>query len=227
MSALTNEGLKRIEINLPVDGNGNPDITEQERIVALLEEVEELKNRRTKANARVSELTPALFVKLFGSPSDWKSKWDVASFGGVSAFITSGSRGWAAYYADSGARFIRVQNLAGHQLNFDDAVFVSPPDSAEAHRTRIQPNDLLLAITGNTIGLSAMAPSNIGESYVSQHVAIIRPNERINPNYFAAFVALSNGAQQQIREIQYGQTKPGLEKDRGWIGAESSGRRQR
>ena len=116
---------------------------------------------------------------MFGDPEDWELKWNIASFGDVSSFVTSGSRGWAAYYADSGARFIRVQNLTGHQLNYEDIAFVRPPDTAEARRTRVEPNDLLLAITGNTIGLSAIAPTDIGEAYVSQHVAIIRLNHNV------------------------------------------------
>ncbi|MCK6462440.1 MAG: restriction endonuclease subunit S [Candidatus Pacebacteria bacterium] len=182
----------------------------QGQIVSQLEETEMLKRKRREADKKMTELIPALFVKMFGAPSDWKIKWNSVTIGDVSSFITSGSRGWATYYAETGARFIRVQNLAGHKLNFDDIAFVNPPATAETIRTRVQPNDLLLAITGNTIGLSALTPEDVGEAYVSQHVAIIRPNQKIDPVFLSVFVALKNGIQEQISEMYYGQTKPAL-----------------
>lgn len=185
-------------------------LNKQREIVSNLEEVEKLSQKRYEANDKFAQLIPSLFIKTFGEPSSWKSKWNIVSIDDVSSFVTSGSRGWAAYYADTGARFIRVQNLAGHQLNFDDIAFVNPPDTAEAIRTRVQPNDLLLAITGNTIGLSALAPQDISEAYVSQHVAIIRPNKEVDPIYLSVFTSLKDGLQKQITEMYYGQTKPAL-----------------
>jgi type I restriction enzyme, S subunit len=40
-------------------------------------------------------------------PEDWK----VAVVGEFEPFVTSGSRGWARYYSNSGSPFIRITNL--------------------------------------------------------------------------------------------------------------------
>src|SRR5271157_617405 len=40
-------------------------------------------------------------------PADWDSK----QIGDLNPFVTSGSRGWAAFYSDRGAPFIRITNL--------------------------------------------------------------------------------------------------------------------
>lgn len=74
MSALTNEGLKKILISLPVDKNGNPDLAEQKRIVATLEEAESLKKKRAEADQKMNELIPALFIQMFGDLSKYQTK---------------------------------------------------------------------------------------------------------------------------------------------------------
>jgi hypothetical protein len=129
--------------------------------------------------------------------------------GKVAPFVTSGSRGWARYYADSGGKFIRVQNILEGELDFDDLAFVQPPEGPERDRSAIVPGDLLITITG-TVGRVAVAPDDIGEAYVSQHVAIARLDGSISPQYVAAFLNHPLGGQLQIARQNYGQTKPGL-----------------
>ena len=187
-----------------------PPLAEQERIVNLLDEADELRKLRTQADRRTADLIPALFHEMFGDPRGSSKGFRIEKLGTVTTFITSGSRGWARYYSERGARFIRVQNLESHHLSFVDVAHVNPPDTAETLRTRVQSNDLLLAITGNTIGLSALVPEDVGEAYVSQHVAIIRLSQLVVSSYIASFMALPAGGQYQIAQMQYGHTKPGI-----------------
>jgi type I restriction enzyme S subunit len=187
-----------------------PPLAKQVQIVRLLDKADELRRLRSHSDRRISSLIPALFDEMIGDPTSNPKGWEMGTVGDVTSFITSGSRGWAAYYSEQGPRFIRVQNLAGHRLCLEDVAYVTPPRSAESTRTRIQPDDLLLAITGNTIGLSALASADLGEAYVNQHVAILRLNEKVVPIFMACFMALPAGGQRHIAEIQYGQTKPGI-----------------
>jgi len=187
-----------------------PPLAKQERIVKLLDEADELRKLRSHADRRISSLIPALFDEMIGDPISNPKGWALGTVGDLTSFITSGSRGWAAFYSEQGARFIRVQNLAGHRLRLDDVAHVNPPQTVESTRTRIQPDDLLLAITGNTIGLSALASGDVGEAYVNQHVAILRLNEKVAPLFMACFMALPAGGQHHIAKIQYGHTKPGI-----------------
>jgi len=201
--AITNDGIRDLEIPLPP-------LSEQERYVQLLNETDQLRRLRANADQRADDLIASIYYEMIGDPLLNPKRWQQSTIGELTSFITSGSRGWAEHYSERGARFIRVQNLTGHRLGLDDVAYIDPPDTAEAKRTRIQPNDLLLAITGNTIGLSALAPANIGEAYVSQHVAIIRLKSKISPVFIACFIALSRGGQYHIAEMQYGHTKPGI-----------------
>jgi type I restriction enzyme S subunit len=63
--------------------------------------------------------------------------------------------------------------------------------------TEVKPNDLLLNITGGSIGRCCCVPDQLGEANVSQHVAIIRPvlgglspfmHRLVLSPYFQAFV---------------------------------------
>ena len=78
-------------------------------------------------------------------------EWDIASLGSVAECVTSGSRGWAKYYREDGALFIRIGNLTREHINLrlDDLVFVQPPESAEGLRTAAQADDLLISVTAD------------------------------------------------------------------------------
>ena len=50
-----------------------PPLTEQQRIVEILQEAEEIRRLRAEAEAKTAELIPAIFYAIFGNPSEWKS----------------------------------------------------------------------------------------------------------------------------------------------------------
>ncbi|RLA47450.1 MAG: hypothetical protein DRQ97_05990 [Gammaproteobacteria bacterium] len=102
-------------------------------------------------------------------PEDWRT----ARLGYMSAFITSGSRGWAKYYSDSGALFVRSQNVRNGHLDLADRQYVTPPRGSEGNRTRLILGDLLITITGNSVGNVAMVEQELGEAYISQHVGLV------------------------------------------------------
>ena len=100
--------------------------------------------------------------------------WEIVRLGQLAKFITSGSRGWAKYYSDTGALFVRSQNVRSGRLDFTDQQYVTPPGGGEGTRTRIYSGDILITITGNSVGNVASVNSDIGEAYISQHVGLVR-----------------------------------------------------
>jgi len=136
--------------------------------------------------------------------------WTVASSDVLFSFVTSGSRGWAKYYADSGSIFIRIANLDHNSihLTLSDIQHVTPPSGAERNRTRVQPGDILISITAD-VGMTALVPDEFGEAYVNQHVAIARPIQGVYKPYLAWYLA-SSGGQAQFQDLQRGATKIGL-----------------
>jgi type I restriction enzyme S subunit len=136
--------------------------------------------------------------------------WFVAQLGQLATFITSGSRGWAQFYSNNGALFIRSQNIGGGRLCFDDVQHVSPPAGAEGNRTRVERNDLLITITGNSVGNVALIEELFGEAYISQHVGLVRLREPTTGAYINRYLSPKAPGNSQIAGSQSGQSKPGL-----------------
>ena len=126
-------------------------------------------------------------TKLGRVPSDWFPR----SLVSLTESITSGSRGWAKYYSDTGAKFLRIGNLTRKHINLrlDDLVYVTPPRAQEGSRTAVRENDLLISITAD-LGVIGSIPPDFGEAYVNQHIALIRLNENeVNPRWPAHFLS--------------------------------------
>ncbi len=136
--------------------------------------------------------------------------WCATRLDSLTTLVTSGSRGWAKYYSDSGSTFIRAQNINSDFLNLDDIAFVRPPASAEGLRTRVQQHDILITITGANVTKSALVEKKIEDAYVSQHVALVRLKDtRLAKFLFHSVVSPAHG-RKQLQAAAYGQGKPGL-----------------
>ena len=137
-------------------------------------------------------------------------EWDVERLGELSEFVTSGSRGWAQFYSESGALFIRSQNVRDGRLSFEDVQYVSPPTGAEGNRTKVRLNDLLITITGNSVGNVALVDQTFDETYISQHVGLVRLKEPNRGAYICRYLSPNSPGNPQIAGSQSGQSKPGL-----------------
>jgi type I restriction enzyme S subunit len=136
--------------------------------------------------------------------------WTWASIDQLADFITSGSRGWADYYADAGATFIRSQNINKDWLDLSDIAFVALPERMEGLRTRVARDDILLTITGANVGKAAYVLDELDEAYVSQHVALIRMVDTALARYIHLFLTADSGGRRQLNKMAYGAGKPGL-----------------
>lgn len=128
----------------------------------------------------------------------------------VSRIVTSGSRGWAKYYADNGARFIRITDLTRDKiiLKNDNIQRVALPEKAEGTRSRLESNDVIISITAD-LGSIALIPRDIEESYINQHIAMVR---FINPSQgeFMAWYLKSDWGQKDLLKNKRGGGKQGL-----------------
>jgi type I restriction enzyme S subunit len=185
-----------------------PPLDEQTRVAAILDKADELRTKRRQAVAHLDTFTQSIFHSMFGGDGA-----DGTELGPLLTFLTSGGRGWAKYYSSSeaGSKFVRSLDVRRNFVDGESPVFVQAPDNAEAKRTRVRTNDVLLTITGSLIGRAAPVLPPLAGSYISQHVAILRPNTAIVlPIYLSHFLNLDRGGQRIIQHMQYGQTKPGL-----------------
>jgi len=128
-------------------------------------------------------------------------------------FVTSGSRGWAKYYNEKGTIFLRITNLKYNTLDINlssqDIKRVRIPQGVEGKRTKVETGDFLFSITGD-VGMVAIVPSIIEESYVNQHIALARPINGFSRKFIGYFFLSPLGGLGQLKSLQKGATKAGL-----------------
>lgn len=119
-------------------------------------------------------------------------------------------RGGAEVYITSGVMLLRSQNVHFDGLRLDDVVHIDEDMDDDMASTRVQPSDVLLNITGASIGRCSLVPEMFGAANVNQHVCIIRPvSERLLPA-FLNLVLQSPTIQNEIRFGENGSSREGL-----------------
>ncbi len=190
-----------------------PPLPEQKRIAAILDKADSIRRKRQEAVRLTEELLRSAFLDMFGDPVTNPKGWDIKSLSDEIEFLTSGSRGWAEFYTDSGRKFIRIQNVKNGLLHFNDVQYVTPPDNKEAARTKVQENDLLISITAD-LGRTAVVDkiTAIEGAHINQHLALVRLSKEFNPHFVAAYLE-SEGGKRQFLQLDQSAVKSGLNFD--------------
>ena len=181
-----------------------PNISEQNKIAQTLYKVEQLVNFRKQQLAKLDELVKARFVEMFGDTKLNPNNFPCCSLSEYIVFLTSGSRGWSQYFTDSGEYFITIKNVKNCKITLQDVQYVTPPDNAEAKRTRVQENDLLISITAD-LGRTGIVTKKIAEhgAYINQHLTCIRlKQDKLNPLYVAYYMESDAGKEQFVAKNQ-------------------------
>ncbi|MBL0341244.1 MAG: restriction endonuclease subunit S [Bacteroidetes bacterium] len=182
----------------------------QRKIASILEQADAARQKRKEANRLTEQFLQSAFLEMFGDPVRNEKGWEVSILGNHINYLTSGSRGWAKYYSSHGDLFIRIENIGRSKmfLQKHKLQFINAPVGAEAMRTKLKEGDLLVSITAD-LGRSAVVPQLQWDTYINQHLALIRVNEQINPIFLSNYLS-SEGGQMQFRTLNKGGVKAGL-----------------
>lgn len=175
-----------------------PEIEEQQKLTNLLWTIEETRLAYKKLLKQTDELVKSQFIEMFGDPIDNPKELPVQQLSEHMHYLTSGSRGWAKYYTDSGEWFITIKNVKDCKISVEDVQCVTPPQGAEADRTRLHEGDLLISVTAD-LGRTGVVTKEIAEhgAYINQHLTCIRLDpEVLDPLYVAYFMESEAGKKQ-------------------------------
>lgn len=139
-------------------------------------------------------------------------EWEETSLGEKCSKIGSGitPTGGERVYKKQGRPFLRSQNVGWGQLLIDEIAFIDDATHDSFRSTEIERDDVLLNITGASIGRSAVADDRVVGGNVNQHVCIIRTNHECLLPRFLNYFLLSNVGQQEIDSFQAGGNRQGL-----------------
>ncbi len=213
--------LHEIEVSIP------PTTAEQRAIAAalrdmdsLIESVEQLivKKCHLKEGAMQELLTGKKRLPGFNSldvynktevgliPQDWRQVTirEIATKIGSGITPTGGNQRYKEY----GRPFVRSQNVGWGKLLLKDLAFIDDDTHNQFCATELEENDVLLNITGASIGRSALADKTLVGGNVNQHVCIVRSETAIPK--LINLLLLSALGQRQIQSFQAGGNRQGL-----------------
>ncbi|WP_208648185.1 restriction endonuclease subunit S [Neisseria flavescens] len=179
-----------------------------EKQIALLKEHKQILIQ----NAVTRGLNPD--VPLKDSGVEWIGQvpehWSVKKIKHVTSKIGSGITplGGGSNYIDGGIPLLRSQNIHFDRIDLNDVARISEFTHNSMKNSKVRKGDVLLNITGGSLGRCFYVDSN-EEMNVNQHVCIIRPNKKINTIFLNMLLASEVG-QKQIWFFQQGGGREGL-----------------
>jgi type I restriction enzyme S subunit len=153
------------------------------------------------------ELSP---IKPDEIPFEIPENWAWCKLGEICSKIGSGSTPKGSNYSVNGIPFFRSQNIYDNGLVYDDIKFISNEVHKKMNGTTVYAKDILLNITGGSMGRCTLVPEDFEEGNVSQHVCIIRP--LVVDNNFYHYITLSPFFQKFIFSSTTGAGREGLPK---------------
>jgi len=183
-------------------------ITLQERMIAQLTDYKQSVITETVTKGLNSD------AQLVPSGIDWIGNvpqgWSIVKLSLLTTKIGSGSTptGGANVYVNEGVKFLRSQNVRFEGLDLSDVAHITDGIDEEMRGTRVLPGDVLLNITGGSIGRCYYVDSSLGRANVNQHVSIIRPS-KIETKYLKYYLQ-SFAGQNQVSLLQTGGNREGL-----------------
>jgi len=163
--------LRELILDLALRGKLVPQDPNDEPASVLLEKIADEKVRLIKEGEIKKEL-PLPEITEEEKPYRLPHGWEFARLGNITNKIGSGStpRGGSTAYVNYGIPFLRSQNVWNHNLEMDDVAYISKETHEKMSNTVVEENDILLNITGASLGRCAIYPIGAGEANVSQHV---------------------------------------------------------
>jgi type I restriction enzyme S subunit len=204
--------LHKCILQKAVQGKLTEQNTTDEKAIDLLKRIKSEKECLVKAGKfkKEKDLPPITKEEIpFELPKDWT--W--CRLGEICIKIGSGStpRGGKDVYKSEGVKFIRSQNVYNEGLLFENVVYIDRVTHEKMRATRVIDSDILLNITGGSIGRCALVNEGFGEANVNQHVTIIRTVSLIVREYIHALI-ISPYFQDYIMATQTGGNREGLAK---------------
>jgi type I restriction enzyme S subunit len=177
------------KIKMPI-----PPLSEQLRIVEILDQADKLGKKRAEADAKAARILPALFYKMFGDPATNPKGWPIISFGEVVAGTRNGLYKPMSYYG-RGTPILKMFNIQNGELDLTriDSIDV---EESEYEAYALLPGDILLnrVNTPELVGKCAVITEAVGKAvFESKNIRIRLSPEKAHCEYVAAYLNSSFG----------------------------------
>jgi type I restriction enzyme S subunit len=179
-----------------------PTLSEQRRIVEILDQADALRRMRAEADAKADRILPALFIKMFGDPATNPMGWDVVRMNSLYAISPNYGTMIPPNSTEGKWLDLRVTNIQNGQLNLEDRKYVDlPPEAVNRHEVR--DGDLLLARaigSAHLLGKCIVAYPGKEKWAFDSHLMRVRFNRKlVYPEFIQSFLTVPSGRQEFLR----------------------------
>ena len=221
------ENLKKSILQEAVQGKLVPQDLSDEPAEALLERIRVEKQRLIKEGKVKKDKRESVIFRRDNShyekrgsevvciddeiPFDIPELWSWCRLNELCTKIGAGSTptGGKTIYVPEGIKFIRSQNVYNDGLKLNDISYITEEINAKKKGSIVRSKDILLNITGGSIGRCAVVPDDFDIANVNQHVMIIRLVEP-KMRHWIHTILISEYIQNLIMDVQVGVSREGL-----------------
>ena len=186
--AVSDGDVKGLDLPLPA-------LSEQRRIIEILDQADALRKKRAEADAKSSRILPAIFFKMFGDPVTNPKGWDIQSLETITKTIHRYPTFYGQEYVEQGVPVVRIGDiLPTHVLNPNLKNYVRVPESFSNKfpLTLLKHLDVVMAVRGDTTGKIGLVPEELQGANISPNLIRISPNTtKVKPYYFFSFMLFS------------------------------------
>ena len=189
--------LKKVKIKYP-------DLIEQQKIVKILDGVEEIIVGQTEQIKKLDDLIKARFVEMFGTLQDNQYGYKIVTIEAVCSMIKDGTHQTPIYTenTETGYKFLSSKDVMTQKIDWTNIKYISSDLHEKLYATiKPQRNDILMSKNGVNYGVAAVNDTDeIFDIYVS--LALLRPTEVINPVYLRCVINSPDTKRQFAKSIK-------------------------
>ena len=184
-----------------------PPLAEQERIVALLDEADELRKLRAQADRRTAELIPALFHEMFNDQSEFATTAIAELAMQREGSIRTGPFGSDlrhSEFVEEGIPVLGIDNVVENEFRWTKLRCVTPAKFEKMRRFVVFPGDVLITIMG-TVGRCVVAPADLPLCVSTKHLCTITVDRsKADPRYLWGALLFDETVRRQTRAVGKG-----------------------
>jgi type I restriction enzyme, S subunit len=193
-----------------------PTLLTQQKIISSLDKemamIMQMRAEAARQQEALTSMTGVLLREVF--ESEEAQRWESIELKRLTEKIGSGltPEGGQNTYQSNGVPLIRSMNVHNNRFVSKGLAYITSEIDEEMANSRVQPGDVLLNITGASIGRACVVPDEVCPANVNQHVSIIRPIPELLDSAFLSFTMTQPKVLRSILSAQAGATRQALTK---------------
>lgn len=182
-----------LNIDVPV-----PPIAEQEKIVAELDCLSGVIEKKKQQLKELDNLAQSIFYEMFGDPLDNDRQWTIRRLGDISTKIANGYNAKLDKdtYKLEGIPYFRCQNIWWNYIDYADIVYIDDATNRKMKASSLQKNDLVISKIGrvytdnSSLGRTAIYEGESGQANISGNLCFVRLDSTVVPKYILSILTM-------------------------------------